>query len=241
MLNFWKNIFVKNDSLSFQIKEITGFFPKNIHLYKQALTHKSVAKKDAQGHIIDNERLEYLGDAVLDTVLADFLFKKFPYEDEGFLTQMRSKVVNRKQLSLLSESIGLDKLVFIDAQRRNVHSSIYGNAFEAFIGAIYLDIGYNKTAKYIIDDLLHNHIDICKLKETESNYKSKLLEYVQKKNVILSFRTITNPKNENTFISAVILDGKEYENAMGRSKKEAEQNASFITLKSIGIINTQEA
>lgn len=234
--NCIRNVFVKRDSLSYRVKLITGFFPKNIRLYKQAITHKSVAPKDKRGYTLDNERLEYLGDAILDSVLADFLFKKFPYEDEGFLTQMRSKVVNRKQLSLLAESIGLDKLVLIDQKRRNIHSSIYGNAFEAFIGAIYLDKGYDRTAKYIINDILHDHIDIYKLKETEDNFKSKLLEKAQKQNQLISYRTVENPKNENTFISSVILDGKEYETAMGRSKKEAEQNASFIALKAIGEI-----
>ncbi len=227
----FRYIFKKKDSLVYRIKDITNFYPINIRLYEQALTHKSVALHDKDGHSIDNERLEYLGDAVLDIVLADFLFKKFPYEDEGFLTQMRSKVVNRKQLSLLVESIELDKLVKLDQKRRNVHSSIYGNAFEAFIGAIYLDIGYERTKNYIIKDLLHNHIDICKLKATETNHKSVLLEYSQKQNLLISFRTVENPKKENTFISSVIIDGKEYEKAMGRSKKEAEQNASFIALK----------
>ena len=238
-MSFFKSLrylFAKKDSLIFRIKEITGFFPNNIRLYEQALTHKSAAKQDKQGHTIDNERLEYLGDAVLDTVLADFLFKKFPYENEGFLTQMRSKVVNRKQLSILSKSIDLDKLVKIGKTNRNIHSSIYGNAFEAFIGAIYLDKGYDKTSKYIIDDILKHHIDINKLKNTESNYKSVLLELTQKENQLISFRTVENPNRENTFISSVILDGKEYEQAMGRSKKEAEQNASFITLKVIGKI-----
>ena len=229
-----KNIFIKRDSLSYRVKEITGFFPKNKTLYKQALTHKSIAKKDKDGHTVDNERLEYLGDAVIDTILADFLFKKFPYENEGFLTQMRSKVVNRKQLTNIAVSIGLDKLIRVDAQRRAHNSSIYGNAFEAFIGAIYLDRGYARTAKYITEDILQHHIDICKLRETEDNFKSVLLEHSQKTNSIVSFRTVVNPKNENTFISAVILDGKEHENAMGRSKKEAEQNASFIALKAIG-------
>ena len=232
-------LFVKKDSLLYRIKDITGFYPRNINLYKQALTHKSVAKQDNQGHNLDNERLEYLGDAVLDTVLADFLFKKFPYEDEGFLTQMRSKVVNRKMLSLLSESIGLDRLVQLDSKRRSIHSSIYGNAFEAFIGAIYLDVGYDKTSKYIIDDIIRNHVDICKLKQTEDNYKSVLLEFVQKQNKLISFRTVDNPKKESTFISSVILEGKEYEVGMGRSKKEAEQNASFITLKALGQINKE--
>ena len=231
-------LFVKKDSLLYRIKDITGFYPRNMRLYEQALTHKSVAKQDRQGHNLDNERLEYLGDAVLDTVLADFLFKKFPYEDEGFLTQMRSKVVNRKQLSLLAENIGLDKLLKIDQHRRSIHSSIYGNAFEAFIGAIYLDRGYPVTAKYIINDIIHHHIDICKLKETESNYKSRLLELAQKKSQLITFRTVDNPKKDNNFISSVILDGKEYEQAMGRSKKEAEQNAAFITLKAIDHIQS---
>ena len=235
MLSFrsLKQLFVKTDSLSARIQQITGFYPNNLRLYKQALTHKSVAEKDKDGHVLDNERLEYLGDAVLDTVLAHFLFQKFPYEDEGFLTQMRSKVVNRKQLSNLAVSIGLDKLVRLDQVRRNIHSSIYGNAFEAFIGAIYLDKGYERTSRYIIGNLLKYHIDICELKNTEDNFKSKLLELSQKNNQLISFRTVENPKRENTFVSSVILDGKEYEQAIGRSKKEAEQNAAAITLKSI--------
>ncbi len=149
---------------------------------------------------------------------------------------MRSKVVNRKQLSILAECIGLDKLVKLDQKRRNSRSSIFGNAFEAFIGAIYLDRGYNKTSKYIIDDIIQHHVDICKLKDTEDNYKSVLLELSQKKSLLVSYRTIPNPEKENIFISSVILDGKEHKVGMGRSKKEAEQNASFIALKAIGEI-----
>lgn len=234
------SIFVKKDSLLYRVKEITGFFPGNLHIYKQALTHKSVALQSKQGLPIDNERLEYLGDAVLDTVLAHYLFNKFPYEDEGFLTQMRSKVVNRKQLAILAESIGLDKLLKIDQKRRSAYSSIYGNAFEAFIGAIYLDKGYDFTSKYIIDDIIRNHVDINKLKQTEDNFKSVILEHTQKTNQIISFRTIANPENESTFVSSVIIDGKEFEKAMGRSKKQAEQNASFIALKSIGVITKEQ-
>jgi ribonuclease-3 len=207
-------------------------------LYKQAFTHKSVAKQNSRGKVIDNERLEYLGDAVLDTILADFLFKKFPYENEGVLTQLRSKVVNRKQLSNLSSSIGLDELIHVDNKRKNIHSSIYGNAFEAFIGAIYLDKGFKKTYNYVVKDILHNHIDICQLKSTESNYKSVLLEWVQKTDKEVSFKTLENPEKENTFISSVVLDDKEFEIAMGRSKKEAEQNASFIACKELGLLDS---
>ncbi|MBN2668043.1 MAG: ribonuclease III [Bacteroidales bacterium] len=224
--------------MAYRIKLITGFYPKNIHIYQQALTHKSVAQAGNNGFMLDNERLEYLGDAVLDAILADFLFKKFPYENEGFLTQLRSKVVNRKQLSNLAVSIGLDNLLFVDNKRKSVHSSIFGNAFEAFIGAIYLDKGFEKTYKYVSNDILQNHIDICELKSMESNYKSKLLEWVQKQNQLVSYRTVENPEKENTFISSVILEGKEHQNAIGHSKKEAEQNASFIALKALGLIET---
>jgi ribonuclease-3 len=236
-LNSWKYIFVKKDSLSYRIKLITGFYPKNLHLYQQAFTHKSVAPQNSRGQHLDNERLEYLGDAVLDTILADFLFKKFPYENEGLLTQLRSKVVNRKQLSHLATSIGLDELILVDNKRKNIHSSIYGNAFEAFIGAIYLDKGFKATYKYMVQEVLTHHIDICELKAIENNYKSVLLEWVQKTDQLVLFRTVENPEKENTFISAVILDGKEFEKAMGRSKKEAEQNASFIAIKALGILD----
>lgn len=238
MLNFRqiRYYFFKKDTLPYRIKQITGFFPNNIHLYEQAFTHKSVAKPNQKGYALDNERLEFLGDAVLDTVLADYLFKKFPYEDEGFLTQLRSKVVNRKQLSILASRLDLNQLVQVDQKRKTVHSSILGNAFEAFIGAIYLDKGYEKTALYIVDNILQHHIDICELNATETNYKSKLLEGVQKQNQVATFRTVENPEKENTFISSVIIDGKEFDTAFGHSKKEAEQNASFIALKILGEI-----
>ncbi len=237
-IRHWKYIFVKKDSLAYRIKLITGFYPNNLRLYKQAFTHKSVAKHNAKGKAIDNERLEYLGDAVLDTILADFLFKKFPYEDEGVLTQLRSKVVNRKQLSHLASVIGLDGLIHMDGRRKNAYSSIYGNAFEAFIGAIYLDKGFKKTYKYVVKDILHNHINICQLKATEDNYKSVLLEWAQKTGKEVTYKTTENPHKENAFISLVVVDHKEFETAMGHSKKEAEQNASFIAVKHFGLLES---
>ena len=226
-------LFIRKDSLRYRIKSIIGFYPSNLFLYKQSLAHKSVAKKDLHGFLIDNERLEYLGDSVIDVILADYLFKKFPYENEGFLTQLRSKVVNRKQLTELSINMGLNTLMQVDRRKKGSHSNIYGNAFEALVGAIYLDKGFYQAKKFIIEEVLGNYIDICQLKETETNPKSKLLEWVQKQKGNIHYHTIINPDNENTFLSRVILNGKEYEKAMGHTKKEAEQNASFIVLKII--------
>jgi len=230
-----KYFFIKKDSLAYRIKSIIGFYPKNISLYKQSFIHKSIAEKDTQGFSVDNERLEYLGDSVIDVVLADYLFKKFPYENEGFLTQLRSKVVNRKQLSELACNMGLDKLIQIHGKRRSVYSNIYGNAFEALVGAIYLDRGFSKAKKFIIKEVLGNYIDICQLKNTETNPKSKLLEWVQKNSGTIHYHTIANPEKESSFLSRVILNDKEYEKAIGHTKKEAEQNASFIVLKELAI------
>ncbi len=233
---FKRILFTQKDSLYSRVKLITGFYPDNITLYKQAFTHKSVAQQNIKGQVLDNERLEFLGDAVLDIVLADYLFRKYPYEDEGFMTKIRSKVVNRKQLGILAKRIGLDELLEMDKKHRLSYSSIYGNTFEAFIGAIYLDKGFNKTQKYIVDNILKNHVDIKELINTEDNFKSKLLEWSQKQGSTVVFNTSENPKKEATFVSFVDLDGKQFNKAQGRSKKEAEQNASYLALKALKLM-----
>ncbi len=228
--------FTDKNSLYYRVKLITGVSPNNINLYKQAFTHKSVAQQNIKGQVLDNERLEFLGDAVLDTVLADYLFRKYPYENEGFLTKMRSKVVNRKQLGILAKKIGLDELLEIDQKRNSFRSSIYGNSFEAFIGAIYLDKGFKTTQKYIVDNVIKNYIDIKELRTTEDNFKSRLLEWSQKQGSKVVFNTVENPQKESSFISSVSLDGREFKKAQGHSKKEAEQSASYIALKSLKIM-----
>ncbi len=236
LLPIIKSWLIRKNPMIYNIKSITGYYPVNLSLYKQAFTHKSVAKKKLNGKTVDNERLEFLGDAVLDTVLADFLFKKYPYKDEGFLTQLRSKVVNRKQLSLIAKSIGLEQMVLVDQKRKNSHTSIYGNAFEAFIGAIYLDRGYKVAYRYIVKNILKNHVNIKELDALIYNSKSLLLEWCQKHNVNFAFHTKVNPDNEKNFVSYVTLDDQKFSVAMGFSKKEAEQNAANIALKAKNII-----
>lgn len=172
------------------IKNIFGFRAGNLHLYRLAFRHKS-ANKDVNGIKINNERLEYLGDAILGSVIADFLFKKFPYKDEGFLTEMRSKIVCRSNLNKLSRKLGIDRLIESSHDTKNTSKSMKGDAFEAFIGALYLDRGYDFTRKIIIRSIINIHIDIDAMEHIDTNFKSKLIEWAQKEKKEVEFRVIS--------------------------------------------------
>lgn len=203
--------------------------PGKIKLYEIAFLHRSASISYNDGSLINNERLEFLGDAILDAVVADYLFKKFPRKKEGFLTQMRSKIVKRSNLDLISRNLGLDYFV-VSKTHRNVHKkNIFGDAFEALIGAVYLDKGYEFTRKYIINHILRNYIDIEDLLIKESDYKSRIIEWGQKNKVIITIETneeYSNFEQSPSFVAYVkasdILLGK----GGGKSKKEAEQNAA---------------
>ena len=184
-------------NISRSLKNIFGFRPKNLHLYKLAFRHKS-ANKDVNGIKINNERLEYLGDAVLSSIIADFLFKKFPYKGEGFLTEMRSKIVCRSNLEKLSRKLALDKLIESSPDIMSAAKSVRGDAFEAFIGAMYLDKGYKFTRKIIIKRVINIHIDIDDLELTETNFKSRLIEWAQKEKKEVDFRVITEKGQKNS-------------------------------------------
>ncbi len=215
---------------------IIGFKPKNAILYQSALTHKSVKEVDSYGISINNERLEFLGDSVIDTVIADFLFNKYPKEDEGFLTNLRSKIVKRTHLDKLGKSINLDILIKASARNSSVTSHILGNALEALVGAIYLDRGYKYASYFIIEILLKKHVNLQELKDTEDNFKSLLIEFAQHNRITLDFKTeILKSENSSVkkFESIVIFDGEEKGRGIGFSKKEAEQKASQISLKNI--------
>lgn len=195
------------NNISQSLKNIFGFRPKNVHLYKLAFRHKS-ANRDVNGIKINNERLEYLGDAVLGSVVAEYLFKKFPYKGEGFLTEMRSKIVRRSNLEKLSRKLGLDKLIESSPEIRNSAKSMRGDAFEAFIGALYLDKGYSFTQKVIINRIVNIHIDIDALEFTDTNYKSKLIEWAQKERKEIDFRVIgeRGEKNKRQYEVEVYID-----------------------------------
>ncbi len=189
LYNTLKGFLSSDKKFIFSIRNIFGFCPGNVSLYKLAFLHRSVAIK-ANGHKISNERLEYLGDAVLSSVVADYLFKKFPYRDEGFLTEMRSKIVSREQLNKLSRKLGLDQFIQSNQDSKNFFRSMQGDAFEAFIGAIYLDQGYNFTKKIIVNRIINVHFDIDNLVNTEVNYKSKLIEWSQKERKEVHFNVV---------------------------------------------------
>lgn len=192
-----KGYFSSDKEFIFSIRNIFGFCPGNVSLYKLAFLHRSVAV-EANGHKLSNERLEYLGDAVLSSVVADYLFKKFPYKDEGFLTEMRSKLVSREQLNKLSRKLGLDNFIQSNQDSKSFFRSMEGDAFEAFIGALYLDRGYNFTKRIIINRIINVHFDIDDLVNTEVNFKSKLIEWSQKERKDIDFNVVTEVGNGNS-------------------------------------------
>ena len=215
------------------INNVFGFYPHNISLYQLAFTHKSMGTKKLNGITISNERLEYLGDAVLSSIVAEYLFKKFPTKQEGFLTEMRSRIVSRASLNKLSMKLGFDKMVMY-AKSHDKHAqfrSIGGNAFEAFTGALFLDRGYNFTYKIIVDHIILIHLDIDDIEKNDINYKSKLLEWSQKEKHHVEFKHV-GTKGDNfdkLYEIQVVIDDKEYGKALDYSIKGAEQLAAEKT------------
>jgi ribonuclease III len=215
--------------LSNAIVNIFGFKPKNIALYKLAFRHKSMAQQETNGFRHSNERLEYLGDAVLGSCVADYLFKKFPYKDEGFLTEIRSRIVSRQNLNLLSRKLGIDKLILTSRDNQATGTSILGDAFEAFIGALYLDKGYRFTYKILVNKIIPNHLDLDELVTKEVNFKSKLIEWSQKEKRELEFEVTEeseNPRKLKMYVVNLKIDKKVVAQGMDFSIKKAEQNAA---------------
>jgi ribonuclease-3 len=211
-------------------------------LYKQAFMHNSISKNvtglKAKNN---NERLEYLGDAVWDLVIAELLFKKYPFQGEGFLTEMRSKSVSRKKLSEIAFDMGLEEHLKFDKSIRRNHAAvrgIAGNALEALIGAIYLDKGYKFTKRFIRKKIVGIHLDFDELKNKIENFKSLLNQYAQKEKKELEFKVLNNAEDKNikTYIIGVFIDGEEVAKGRGKSKKVAEQLASEKTCEILKLV-----
>lgn len=206
-----------------------GFYPHDIALYQEALMHRSMAAHAESGKPINNERLEFLGDAILDAIVGEVVFHHFPGKREGFLTNTRSKIVQRETLGRLATQIGLDKLVQRQ-QRNQTHNSYYaGNAFEAIVGAIYLDRGYDYCQYFICRHILGQLLDIDKVAKQEVNFKSKLLEWCQKHHARVEYVLLNETKDESgspLFNSMVLINGRECGRGKGYSKKESHQKAS---------------
>ena len=229
-------LFCKVRESYFCFYRILGFFPRDIRFYQQALLHKSTSVRSEKGRPLNNERLEFLGDAILDAIVGDIVYKHFEGRREGFLTNTRSKIVQRETLNKLAVEIGLDKLVKYSTRSSSHNSYMYGNAFEAFIGAIYLDQGYERCKQFMEKKILKNYIDLDKMSRKEVNFKSKLIEWSQKNKMEVSFELIEQFLDRDynpMFHTEVRIESLSAGTGTGYSKKESQQNAAQMALKKI--------
>ena len=228
--------FRKDKELYLQLYRILGILPHNISLYKLALMHKSVAHRTAKGRPANNERLEFLGDAVLDATVGHIVYDHFPGKREGFLTNTRSKLVQRETLGRLAKEMGITQLILSSGRSATHNSYMGGNAFEALVGALYLDHGYDACMKFVQKQILSKLVNIDKVAYKEVNFKSKLIEWTQKNRVVMEFRCVEETKDENgspVFEYVCMLENIEACKGRGFSKKEAQQHAAEDTLKKL--------
>lgn len=228
LFHFLKKANSADKSLSKSIRNILGYTPGNISLYHQAFLHKSASLESSNGLKINNERLEFLGDAILDAVAADYFFRKFPTKDEGFLTEMRSKLVSRVTLNKLSQKMGIDTLIQLDNNQQGAFRSSKGDALEALIGAVYLDKGYEFTRHLILNKIIQRYFNIEELVNQEINFKSKIIEWAQREKKQLQFNVIEEVGQgyHKQYVVEVVVNGVTLERGQDYSIKGAEQNAS---------------
>lgn len=231
----------KNDDdkeLKKALKNILGFLPGNLRFYITAFTHRS-SNEDL---VANNERLEFLGDAYIGSIVGEYLFKKYPNRDEGFLTEMRSKIVSRNSLNDIALKMGLQKLIRFNKNDKMLRrSNIFGNCLEALVGAIYLDKGFEKTRKFILKNMLYNYIDIDDLEITDFNFKNKLYNWAQVNNHVLDFVTLgeSNEAGRRVFTVGIEIDGELFIKATGYNKKAAGQTAAQKALEQLEITSEE--
>lgn len=224
----------KEPYLSFY--NILGFYPDRIDLYKEAMTHRSSSIRSKKGKWVNNERLEFLGDAILDAIVADILYKRFVNKKEGFLTSTRSRIVQRDTLNKIAVELGLDKIIVSSTRNLAHNTNIYGDALEALIGAIYLDQGYRVAKSFVFETLIKEHINIDKVLKSEVDFKSRLIEWGQKNRVDVRFEVIDSSydtQNNPVFISCVKVAEVEIGTGKGYSKKESHQKAAKMAIKKL--------
>ncbi|MBN9298497.1 MAG: ribonuclease III [Filimonas sp.] len=235
-MQFLRKLFNKPSKPSFetQLHNLLGIKTTKVALYKTALSHRSIK----EGPDENNERLEYLGDAVLSAIVADYLFKRYPYKGEGFLTEMRSKMVNRQQLNDIALKMGLKKLTMYNKFDNSLKSSqIFGNTLEALVGAVYLDKGYERTHRWVLRSIILPHLFVDDLELIDINLKNKLIGWASKNGKSLEFETIEE-KMENgrrVFTIAAVLNGEVLAQAKGYNKKDASQVAAQLAIEKLGL------
>ncbi|HMF71778.1 MAG TPA: ribonuclease III domain-containing protein [Flavitalea sp.] len=228
-----------NDSFKKSLRNVLGFTPGKVVLYKAALTHRSVRDTADQ----NNERLEYLGDAILSGIVADFLFKKYPYKEEGFLTEMRSKMVNRNKLNEIAIKMGIKKVTFFNKFDNSLKmSQIFGNTLEALVGAVYLDKGYDKTKKWVLEVIIIPHLFMEDLENLEINNKNKLYGWANKNGKNLEFETLDEKieGGRRLFTIGAMVDGVCLAEGKAYNKKDASQIASSIAISKLGLNKVME-
>jgi ribonuclease-3 len=212
-----------------RLKILLGFRPGNLRMYEIAFIHRSASFNLPDGQRINNERLEFLGDSVLDMILSDFLFERYPEESEGFMTKIRSRIVNREVLNQLAFSMEIDKLLVSNISSGHNTKHLYGDALEALIGALFLDKGFKKTKRFFIKNVLAKYLDLHTIVNTDNDYKSLVFEWVQKKknNLVFTYNEEYDfDLKKSVFTTILFIDKEEFGKGQGASKKEAEQEAS---------------
>jgi len=231
-------LFHKDRNFFFNLIRILGFLPSRVSIYRIAFIHKSASVKMNNGSKINNERLEYLGDAVLGAIVAEFLYRKFDTSDEGFMTKLRARIVKRKQLDSTAIKMGIPMMITSHGNSLNTSVHLYGNALEALIGAVYLDRGFSKAKVFFKKRMVDKHIDLSKLAMRDSDYKSQVIEWAQKNKQDIIFESVQEGKDDKKiplFVSRLIVNEELLGTGHGFSKKEAEQQAAKIALESISI------
>jgi ribonuclease-3 len=226
--------FRKPSLMEKQLKNVLGIKPGNLMLYQTALSHRSVKETPDE----NNERLEYLGDAILSAIVADYLFRRYPYKGEGFLTEMRSKMVNRQYLNEIALKMGLKKITLYNKFDNSLKSSqIFGNTLEAVVGAVYLDKGYKKTRNWVLNHIVIAHMFVDDLESVDINLKNRLIGWASKNTKNLEFETIDEKMEggRRLFTIAIVIDGEVVAQGKGYNKKDASQAASQVAVEKLGL------
>lgn len=238
VLTYLIYLFKKDKDYYFKLIGILGFLPGRVSLYRIAFTHRSASYKLKDGTIVNNERLEFLGDALLGAITAEFIYNHYAHTNEGYMTKLRARIVKRRHLNATAIKMGIPALLSSHPHIINASKHLYGNALEALIGAIYLDKGYNKTAWFFRQRMVRKHIDLTSLEKSDSDYKSQLIEWAQKnkKEVVFCSHVEYDVTGAiSTFQSIVQVEQIESGTGSGDSKKEAEQQAARVALKGISL------
>lgn len=240
LLSYIRYHFSKDRDFVASLRNLLGYTPDNLAVYHLAFRHRSTAEEHPSGIKLSNERLEYLGDAVLGAVIAELLFKKFPFREEGFLTEMRSRIVNREHLNRLSMKLGINRFVESSIDPGAKTRSAYGDAFEALIGAVYIDQGYEVTRKIILNRIVRHHIDLETMETADTNFKSRLINWAQRERKSIAFELLDEVENGGKRLLRVrlLVDGTEVSRGEDYSKKRAEQIAAERAIQALDIPNS---